>query len=383
MTNLYARKLEKIFNNVGKIASKGRDNKIEYTKYIDDLIRKGDFSAFQEMLYIFYQIDTLNMQDVPEIKSKTWDEICFQTKTPFMARLSKLYKQKNVYQQSYNIYSDSVELLLVSISDRLSTTFSTTGLTPSLLFQRNGDMLDLYVYDNNMYQIQIHKADWQVGQYGYEEPQTIRFIEDIQISYFANSSTEFNPSLLNIGDSFTMSMTTGKQFIPDQVISVTYSSDYIEGTIQSYDKVSGETVISLTDTFGSSTYSSWTVNYISGTKSATFSTNIPTTHGADYLIRTYSKDSITQDLTIYNYKLSLEKTPLLGQIYEVDTYTPNVNYLMQNKQYARLVGERRVYLEVTKTGTTFSVYFDYENPALSDDSNLINRYTSAINYLLS
>ena len=56
---------------------------------------------------------------------------------------------------------------------------------------------------------------------------------------------------------------------------------------------------------------------------------------------------------------------------------------MQNKQYARLVGERRVYLEVTKVGTTYSVYFDYENPALSDDSNLINRYTSAINYLLS
>ena len=98
MTNLYARKLEKIFNNVGKIASKGRDNKIEYTKYIDDLIQKGDFSAFQEMLTIFYQIETLNMQDVAEIKSKTWDEICFQTKTPFMAKLSKLYNATSYLQ---------------------------------------------------------------------------------------------------------------------------------------------------------------------------------------------------------------------------------------------------------------------------------------------
>ena len=52
--NLYTRKLEKIFNKLDQIASKGRDNKLEYTKYIDELIEKGDFVAFQEMLSIFY-----------------------------------------------------------------------------------------------------------------------------------------------------------------------------------------------------------------------------------------------------------------------------------------------------------------------------------------
>ena len=90
MTNLYARKLEKIFNKVGQIASKGRDNKIEYTKYIDELIEKGDFVSFQEMLLIFYQIDTIDTGDVSDIKSKTWNEICFQTKSTFLQKLSNV-----------------------------------------------------------------------------------------------------------------------------------------------------------------------------------------------------------------------------------------------------------------------------------------------------
>ena len=94
MTNLYARKLEKIFNKIGQIASKGRDNRLEYSKYVDELIGKGDFVALQETLNIFYQMDTLNITDVNDLKSKTWNEICFQTKSTFLTRLSKLYKQK-------------------------------------------------------------------------------------------------------------------------------------------------------------------------------------------------------------------------------------------------------------------------------------------------
>ncbi len=383
MTNLYARKLEKIFNKVGQIASKGRDNKLEYTKYIDELIEKGDFVAFQEMLNIFFQIDTLDVADVSDIKSRTWNEICFQTKSSFLQKLSKLYKQKKVYQQSYNIYSENNNIVSISISDKLTYTFSETGLTPSISFEKKGEVVDLHVYDDNITTIQIQKAVWEVGESGNEEPTNIKFFEDFQISYLANSFTTFNPSQLNIGDAFTMSVTTTKQYIPNQLISVTWSGNYIEGTVQSYDSITGDTVMTITDTNGSSTYSLWVVDYLSGPKSVKFKTSIPTTQGSTYLITTTEKNPITFDYNKYYYKLSLELNPLLGQIYEIDIYDPNSAYLVQNKQYARLTGERKAYLQAQKVGATFSVIFDVENPALSDETNLITRYSQAISYLLS
>lgn len=383
MTNLYTRKLEKIFNKLGQIASKGRDNKLEYTKYIDELIEKGDFVAFQEMLSIFYQIDTLNVADVSDIKSRTWNEICFQTKSSFLQKLSKLYKQKKVYQQSFNIYSESNNVVNITISDKLTYTFSATGLTPSISFEKNGDLVDLHVYDDNITTVQVQKAIWEVGESGNEEPANIKFFEDFQISYLANSFTTFNPSQLTIGEAFTMSVTTTKQYIPDQLISVTWSGNYVEGTVQSYNSITGDTVMVITDTNGSATYSLWVVDYLSGPKSVKFTTSIPSTQGSTYLVTTTQKNPTTFDYKKYYYKLVLERNPLLGQIYEIDIYDPNSSYLVQNKQYARLTGERKAYLQAQKVGVTYSVIFDAENPSFSDDTNLINRYTQAINYLLS
>ena len=383
MANQYARKLEKIFNKVGQIASKGRDNKLEYTKFVDEMIEKGDFVAFQEMLNIFYQIDTLNTSDVNDIKSKTWNEICFQTKSTFLTKLSKLYKQKKVYQQSYNIYSELNNVVQLYLSNPLSLTFSQTGLTPSISFQKSGELVNLDVYNDDIINIQIHKATWQIGDSGNEEPTELKFVEDFQISYLANSFTTFNPSQVVVGDLFTMSVTTTKQYIPDQLITVTWSGNFIEGTIQSYDSLTGDTVISVTNATGSSTYSLWVVDYLSGPKSVKFQTSISSAIGQSYLITTNQKNNLTFEYQKYYYKLVVDRNPLLGQIYEVDIYDPNSAYLIQNRQYARLTGERKAYLQAQKVGLTYSMIFDIENPALSDDANLINRYSAAINYLLS
>ena len=383
MANQYARKLEKIFNKVGQIASKGRDNKLEYTKFVDEMIEKGDFVAFQEMLNIFYQIDTLNTSDVSDIKSKTWNEICFQTKSTFLTKLSKLYKQKKVYQQSYNIYSELNNVVQLYLSNPLSLTFSQTGLTPSISFQKSGELVNLDVYNDDIINIQIHKATWQIGDSGNEEPTELKFVEDFQISYLANSFTTFNPSQVVVGDLFTMSVTTTKQYIPDQLITVTWSGNFIEGTIQSYDSLTGDTVISVTNATGSSTYSLWVVDYLSGPKSVKFQTSISSAIGQSYLITTNQKNNLTFEYQKYYYKLVVDRNPLLGQIYEVDIYDPNSAYLIQNRQYARLTGERKAYLQAQKVGLTYSMIFDIENPALSDDANLINRYSAAINYLLS
>ena len=50
------KKLEKIYNQIDKIATKGKDNILEYTRYIDELIVKGDYSNFEQCLYYYYFI---------------------------------------------------------------------------------------------------------------------------------------------------------------------------------------------------------------------------------------------------------------------------------------------------------------------------------------
>ena len=83
MDKLYRKKLEKIFNRVDKLATKGRDQYIEYYKYIDELIQKGDYGAFQQMLYYFYEIDILDESSVEDVKNGTWEDILFQIKPYF------------------------------------------------------------------------------------------------------------------------------------------------------------------------------------------------------------------------------------------------------------------------------------------------------------
>lgn len=292
MDKLYKRKIEKIFNQIDKLASKGRDNLNEYKKYIDELIDKGDYSAFQECLQIFYKIDITDAQDVTFVKNNTWNEILFQTNTPFLTKLAKLYKQRKVYQQSYNIYSSDINITQVSLSNRLTSTYSTTGLTPSINISRSNEVLNLEIYDNNITQIQISKSDW---------------VNDIPTN--------------------------------------------IE-----------------------------TIQNIRATQSV-YRTEIPTSYGREYLITTQQPQPSYQ---LYSYRLTISKDPLLGSITEVETFTPDTNYLVKNKQFSKIMGEKVYLLEVRKVGDNQVYTIDTEEDlSLSPDQNLLNRYNLALNILLA
>ena len=111
-----------------------------------------------------------------------------------------------------------------------------------------------------------------------------------------------------------------------------------------------------------------------------YRTNIATTHGRDYLLKTYIKDSATN---LINYRIIIEKNAHLGKISEIDTYTQDVSYYIQNKQYAKVIGARKTYLQVDKIGATQSLIVENDNPSLSEEQNLVNRYKIALDYLLS
>jgi len=291
MDKLYRKKLEKIFNKIDSLAGKGKDNINEYYKYIDELILKGDYGAFQEVLYLFYEIDIVEAPDVQFVKKNTWDEIMFQTKSTFLKKLSRLYNQRGVYQQSYDIYSEDLNNVQISISDKLSSTYSVTGITPSVSLERIDEIIYLSITDSDIKNIDIHRAEWNNGL-----PLNIETLQSINVT-------------------------------------------------QSY-----------------------------------YKTEIPTSHGRQYLIKT---TQVAPSFVAYNYKVDIVKTPIVGSIFEIEEYTQDTKYLIQNKQYARLIGERKTYLEVKKIGVTQSYIIDYDNTTFTEEQNLLKRYELALDILLS
>jgi hypothetical protein len=394
MDKLYKKKLEKILNKIDKIAAKGKDSIQEYTNYVNELVEKGDFSTFVEVLYLFYYIDVYEKIDVGEVISYSWKEILFQTKTPFLTKLSKLYKQNKIHQQSYQIYSDDPKITQLSLSNKYSSTYSVTGLSASISFFRENGNIMMKVLDNSIDSIEIKKAEWQtIVSYSGEpykvanissetfRPVNQKLIDEFYISYFSNSQSLISIDSLTSSQNFTMSILPNKSFQKEQIVKVssTEQNQYFQGYINSYNILNGDLNLTITGLSGSGTYSNWIVEYVSGTQSPTFKTNVSVDYANDYAVYTYN----TKDNENFIYRLQVSKNAYLGEIEEIDTYSQNAKYLVQNKQYAKIIGERKFYLKVTKSGSTQSYAIVYENESLSEDQNLLERYRLAVNYLLN
>ena len=403
MDSLYKKKLAKIFNQVDKIATKGKDNFIEYYKYIDELVAKGDYATFEQALYYFYQIDITNYQYLNDVKKKTWDEVLFQTKSDFLKKLSKIYKEKDVYQISYDVFTNNPGAVSITYSNPLSSTYSTTSFTQSISLVREGETVRLNVTNNNIKSISISKTIWATQSappltlkqdildswnLGYEGrnplpdtfiPTQTRLVQNIEVSYIGTSNQNVNLSSLVIGNIFTMSVTPNLAYITGQRLSITQSNIYFEGDVNSYVQHTGELVLTVKNKLGSGTYSSWVTQYISGTQSPTYVTNLSLSPNDQYVISTEERPNYK----FLNYKVDIVRDSLLGQIVENEIYTEDAKYLLQNKQYASLIGARKTYLEVYKVGGAQSYIVATDSPSLSEQQNLLNRYRLAVDILNS
>lgn len=125
MSTTYERKLLKIYNKINKIATVGKDNILEYYKYINELIEKEDYSKFEQVLFIYYNYDVSKKESVDSYKLESWDIICSQTKSSFLQSLKDLYDKRRVYQQSYNIYDSETGIKLGEIIE--SETYTNTA----------------------------------------------------------------------------------------------------------------------------------------------------------------------------------------------------------------------------------------------------------------
>ena len=111
------KKIDKIYGQIDKIAKKGKDYVLEYYKLIDDIINKGDYAYLEQCLVYYYEIDIVNYPSVDQVKKKTWKDIRFQTVSSFSQKLYKMYQTRGVYQISFNIHSESTNVVLGQIKE--------------------------------------------------------------------------------------------------------------------------------------------------------------------------------------------------------------------------------------------------------------------------
>lgn len=307
MKSLYQKKLDKIYKKIDNIALKGKENFMEYYKYIEELVEKGDYDPFVQCLYYFYKIDVSDVKYLDDVKKTTWDKVLFQTDASFLKRLKFLYDQKKVYQTSYNIFSSDNSYVNITLSQPLSSTYSSTGFTQSLSVSESENMAYITLLTPEVKKIDLYESTWVNGE----------------------------PTSNKLMGNYTIGTSSGQFPFEDPI-----------------------------------------------------NTDISVLLQKEYLIKTEERISNTS-VKFSNYKLQITKSNYLGKIIENEVFTPDAKYYIQNKQYARVVGARKTYLEVykvdgtTPTGFATASIYAYDDLTKSEEQNLLIRYTQAIDYLNS
>jgi len=292
------KKIEKIYSQIDKLATKGKDQIYEYHKLIDDLISKGDYNYLELTLFYEYKIDIKDYSSISDVKNITWEEILFQTNTSFSKKIKKVLDTKGVYQMGFDIYSDNINNINITVSYPLSSTYSNTSSTQSVSLTRNDNNIYISTNDNNVYNIDVYYSQWENNV---TIPTTIKILQNISATQSGNQ----------------------------------------------------------------------------------YKTEIPTSQGGTYLIRTQMRSHNPITYRELNYRVQIDRSYKLGSIIEIDQFSENYNYYFQNKQFSKLIGTRVTYLEVTKLGATSSVLVNIGSPQSKEEINLVDRYKAAIDYLLS
>lgn len=99
------KQFDKIYSKIDIISKKGSIGRIEYYQYVDELVNKNQYLIFQDVLERKYDIDTMIMDSVDNVKKLTFNKIRFQTTSTFQENLKKLYDSYSITQMGQYFYS--------------------------------------------------------------------------------------------------------------------------------------------------------------------------------------------------------------------------------------------------------------------------------------
>lgn len=346
MANDPRKKVTKIFGQINKVAQKGKDNVLEYHKLIDDIVAKGDYAHLEMCMADHYKLDTAKYKTVHDIKSKTWKHILFETESGFITGMKRLYKANGLYQQGQEIRSDNIDYTILTV----------VGGIDHQPFKEEKAVI------NEAWNNRFERSKYMPVAI---EPQ-------ISIAKDASTGPQSNGIQISILDGMIYQIDVAK------AIWATYSAI---GTQSNYIIESPNELSMLNTIKPMGTQSYLLPNSVTASR-------IPMTHGGDYLVtvrRRGTPGRLSPELTneSYSYKVYVRKENLIGTIKEVEHYDASSNYLQMNSKLAELTGLKKTFLEVMKTGAPNPVTIVYDNSAMSEERNLLERYKIAISYLNS
>lgn len=161
--NKERRKIDKIYSQIDKIASKGKDNFLEYYLLVDDLVKSSDYDNLLQSLYYHYDINIVKLNSIEDVKKKTWKDIMYATKGPLTKKLKKLYDIKKVYQTSFDIWSEDTSFIIINLSSPLSMTYSSTTFSNGIEVIRNNSTININIINPEIYEITLNNATWSNG----------------------------------------------------------------------------------------------------------------------------------------------------------------------------------------------------------------------------
>lgn len=422
------KKVDKIYRQVNKIALKGKDHKSEYHRYVDGLVAKGDYGYFEICLSDKYGIEVSKYGAVSSVKSKTWNLILEQTDSSFIEKLRSLYKRERIYQQGQEIRSDDPSYSTVSLSgpyfseelpsrgnhsETYRTKYTHSGTQSQISIYKSGNEIHMSISDAGAFSIGVAKVIWATFsspvymEYGVTQSSAMDLVvAKLREKKSGGITATSAIRLHDIHDYQTASSLIGKSLGERIDVSVRKLFGNLENAAYSMG-ISSEEMKNASDSFElemfqikkqvksefQSPYETSRISAISATgpgfsSGATFSTEIPLTHGGEYLISVRRRGSSGWAFPEMRYeelfyKVSVKKDNFLGTIKEVEDYRQDPQYYNIKNRYAAYLGMKKTYLEVHKNGYDDPVLVIYENHALSEESNLFARYKLAIQYLNS
>jgi hypothetical protein len=131
------KRAEKIYKKIDSIAKKGLLGRSDYFTYVDNLLKEGSYSVFQDVLIKKYGIDTIYISTIDEVKRRTFDLIRFQTSSKFQDDIKSLYELYDVIHIGQSI---------IRRHDGLKIGYIVEGDNSILRVFRN-DLYSIYVDD--------------------------------------------------------------------------------------------------------------------------------------------------------------------------------------------------------------------------------------------
>lgn len=160
-TNETRAKVEKIFKRLTKLAEGGKANTMDFSRYLDELVKNGDLELFKTCMITRYFTNMSKYSSVSAMKSGAWPIILNKTNAPFIEKLRLLYKSKKVYQQGEEIRSNDTSTMRFDLSETLTATFSSAATASKIGFSLGtSDKLVMDILDPKIRKVNIYRVNW-------------------------------------------------------------------------------------------------------------------------------------------------------------------------------------------------------------------------------